>query len=397
MKKYNIIKLFVALTICLSITVGCSNSLDEIVYSSVTEQNYEFSEEDFIPAILTVYPPLRNIPHHWGFWTTQEATTDAIVMPPTATGWDDGGIYRIMHYHLWNSEHRCLESIWNWFYQGVLLCNNVIEQIENGKIPAPSTAIKEQGLAELRTIRAYYYWLICDNFGDAPLVTTMEQVLPEKTSRKEIYDFIVSELNSSILQLSETHSGEMYGRMNRWAGKALLANVYLNAEVYTGEAHWEECIAQCDEIMNSGKFELSSNYKDSFKAQGAETSKEILFTIPFDKVLGAGNIFHMVSWQSELRKKFNLAITPWGSGTSMAITQFIDTYQEGDSRLDDTWLHGQQYDSEGNMLYGIYEHPGEPFIIGKDIPNASYVTEMQGYRMNKYEVEGGTTENSNTD
>ena len=377
--------------------ISCDNSLDEVVYSSVTEQNYNFSEEDFVPTLLSIYPPLRAFPQHWGFWTTQESTTDEIVMPPTATGWDDGGIYRVMHYHLWNSEHKCIEGMWGCFYEGILLCNKVIEQIENGKIPAPSSTLKEQGLAELRAMRAYYYWMVCDNFGDAPLVTTMEQVLPEKTSRKEIFDFIVNELKISIPQLNDVHSGEMYGRMNKWAGIALLANVYLNAEIYTGDAHWEECIAQCDEIINSGIFELSSNYKDAFRAQGVESSKEVLFTIPFDKVLGAGNIFHMVSWQSELRKKFDLAATPWGSGTSMAITQFIDTYQEGDSRLDDTWLHGQQYDSEGNMLYGIYEYPGEPLIINKDIPNASYVTEMQGYRMNKYEVEPGTTDNSNTD
>lgn len=396
MEKYNIIKWFIVSAICLSV-ISCDNSLDEVVYSSVTEQNYDFSEEDFLPTMLSIYPPLRSLPQHWGFWTTQESTTDEIVMPPTATGWDDGGIYRVMHYHLWNSEHKCIEGMWSWFYEGILLCNNIIEQIESGKIPAPSPTVKEQGLAELRTMRAYYYWMVCDNFGDAPLVTTMEQVLPEKTSRKEIFDFIVNELKTSIPQLNDTHSGEMYGRMNKWAGIALLANVYLNAEVYTGEARWEECIVQCDQIINSGKFELSSNYKDSFRAQGVESSKEVLFTIPFDKVLGAGNIFHMVSWQSELRKKFDLAATPWGSGTSMAITQFIDTYQEGDSRLDDTWLHGQQYDSEGNMLYGIYEFPGEPLNIGKDIPNASYVTEMEGYRMNKYEVEPGTTDNSNTD
>ena len=145
----------------------------------------------------------------------------------------------------------------------------------------------------------------------------------------------------AVSQLSETHSGDLYGRMNKWAVKALLANVYLNAKVYTGESHWSECIVQCDDIINSGKFELSSNYKDCFRTHNMESSIEILFTIPFERDNGTGNVYHMVSWQSELRKKFNLASTPWGSETSMAVIQFIDTYEEDDSRLENTWMHGQ--------------------------------------------------------
>ena len=91
------------------------------------------------------------------------------------------------------------------------------------------------GLAELRAMRAYYYWQICDNFGDAPLVTTTTMELPSKSNRKEIFDFIVKELKEIIPSLSEEQGGNFYGRMNKWAAKTLLANIYLNAKVYTGE------------------------------------------------------------------------------------------------------------------------------------------------------------------
>ena len=136
-------------------------------------------------------------------------------------------------------------------------------------IPSPSVTEKQTGLAELRALRAYYYWILFDNFGDIPLVTTMSQDLPEKTPRAEVYNFVVRELSEVIPSLNEEQGGNMYGRINRWAGKAILANVYLNAEVYTGTARWNECLSQCNDIINSGKCDLSPEFKDSFRAQGA--------------------------------------------------------------------------------------------------------------------------------
>ena len=396
-KLYQKIKIGVVSILLICLMVECSNDLTEEVFSSITQSSYNFTENDFEAVIACVYPPMRGFFSHTAYWTAQEISADVIVSPPTATGWYDGGQYMRFHYHNWNSEQSNVNSFWSWMYRGALLANNAIAQIEENQVPAPSPAAKESGLMELRAARAFYYWLICDNFGDAPLVTTVTLELPEKNSRKEIYDFVVSELLEVIPKLSDVQGNNMYGRFTKWAAKALLANVYLNAEVYTGVARWNECIAECNDIINSGKHELSPNYKDSFRSTGVETSKEVLFTVPYDKTLATGNDMHMRSWQGELRKKFDLEVTPWGSGTTMAITQFVDTYDEDDSRIDDTWLRGPQYDIDGNMLYGIYDEPGEPFIIVKDIPDGSYVKEFEGYRMNKFEVARRTPTNSDTD
>ena len=199
-------KFFLALC-CSGTIVSCSNDLDEKVYSKITEQTYNYTVDDFSPSIASVYSQLRSFPSHGGYFTTQEVSADAIVMPPNASGWDDGGVYRRMHYQTWNSEQGHVSEIWSNFYQGALLCNKVIEQIENGILPASSEADKTMGLAELRAMRAYYYWQICDNFGDAPLVTTTTMELPSKSNRKEIFDFIVKELKEIIPSLSEEQGG----------------------------------------------------------------------------------------------------------------------------------------------------------------------------------------------
>lgn len=395
MKTY--IKILIASAAFSGSLFSCSNDLTEKVFSDVTQQSYKYTTEDFYPIIANSYSYLRSFPSHHGFFCTQEVAADAIVMPPNASGWDDGGVYRRMHYHTWNSEQSHVLNIWNLFYQGALISNNSMDLIEKDIVPSPSTEEKEQGLAELRAMRAFYYWMICDNFGDAPLVAEVTSDLPGKSTRREIYDFVVKELNEVIPILSEEQGGKQYGRMNKWAAKALLANIYLNSEVYIGEAKWADCIAQCNDIIQSGKYALSPDYKEPFRATGVENSKEIIFTIPFDRDYGGGNYMFMFSWHGELKKKYLTEATPWGSGSAMGVTQFINTYDENDSRLEDTWLIGPQYAADGTQLVGSYDMKGEPFVYVKEIPSANYTKEMEGYRMNKYEVLPGSAYNTTTD
>ena len=382
---------------CSASLLSCSNDLDEKVYSKITEQTYNYTTNDFKPSVASVYSYLRNYADHWGYFCAQEVSADAIVMPPNASGWDDGGVYRRMHYQTWNSEQDHVKNIWSWFYQGALLCNKVIEQIETGIIPASSDAEKAEGLAELKAMRAYYYWQICDNFGDAPLVTAPSSDLPAKSSRKEIFDFVEKELLEAIPNLNEEVGGNYYGRMNKWSAKALLANLYLNATVYVNESRWDDCIAQCNDIINSGKFHLTENYNESFRATGTENCKEIIFGIPYDMKLAGGNNLYMFSGHGELKKKYNTEATPWGCGSAMGVTQFIDTYNPNDSRLADTWLMGEQLAADGSPLYGTYDKMGEPLVYTKDLPDGNYTSEMEGYRMNKFEVLSGPESGYSTD
>src|SRR5690606_39757088 len=97
--------------------------------------------------------------------------------------------------------------------------------------------------------------------------------------RKQLYDFVVNELIEVIPSLSE-EVAPMYARMNVWAAKALLAKIYLNAQVYTGEAQWANVIAQTDDIIRSGAFRLDSDYKNVFSPTNHE-SPEIIFLVPY--------------------------------------------------------------------------------------------------------------------
>ena len=371
--------------------LGCNNDLNEITYSDASASKYKF--DDPFSAMGVVYAKLRNDFGHWDWLGIQETTSDEMCHPANASGWDDGGIYKRMHLHTWNSETPQLANGWNNFYAGVLSANRVIGQIRSGQVPV-GKASKASLIGEMRVARALYYWLLLDNFGDVPLDTTAVQgeMLP-KTPRKDIYQFVVNEITQAIPSLSENNDKLMYGRFNKWGAKALLANIYLNAQVYGDAAKYTECMTQCNDIINSGKYNLESNYKNIFITNN-ETSPEIIFSVPFDEKVGTGLYPEMFSWNGAFKAKSNMQATPWGFGAVMAVPQFIDTYDPTDQRLSDTWLMGAQLKLNGDP---ILASDGTPFVLTKDLPDGLYTNEKEGYRMNKFEVKVGAFNNLSND
>jgi len=369
------------------IFASCNNNLDEVVYSELTEESYTYTNA--YQAIGVAYANMRGLISHQNFYMVQETSADAIVMPANASGWDDGGIYRRMHEHTWNSESMQMNNMWNTLYAGVINTNRVIDQLRNGTVPPPADLSSESLVAEVRTIRAFFYWLLIDNFGDVPLITTRSDELPEKTERSTIFQFIVTELTESIPSLSEEKNVLYYARFNKWAAKTLLANVYLNAEVYTGQPMWQEALNECDDVIKSGKYQLESDLKAAFRTENTGSS-EIIFALPFDENQAGGFSVHMFSLHGSLRNKFDMLTTPWGAGSAKGISQFIDTYDESDQRLPAFWMIGPQYASDGRTpLVGSYDQGGKPLIFTKDLPDGIYTGEAEGYRMNKFEVKTG--------
>jgi hypothetical protein len=297
-----------------------------------------------------------------------------------------------MHYHTWNSEQGEIKSAWNATWKGIGLCNNALAQMEINQLGLDDATLKA-AIAELRALRAYYYWVVLDNWGDAPLVKAPTQELPVKTSRKDIYDFVVLEITEAIPYLSEEQGGAQYGLMNKWAAYALLARTYVNAEVYTGKAMWKEAIDACDAIIKSGKFQLSDNFRDNFLADQGKmvANKEIIFAIPFDQSLATGFQLHLYSWGAPVKDAFNIASTPWGSGCAMAVPEFVATYDEDDSRLENSFLVGTQYKyGTDTPIKCIYDAVDKDLAYTREIQSGNFTMEWEGYRMNKFEVLPGT-------
>ncbi|MDO6435441.1 RagB/SusD family nutrient uptake outer membrane protein [Flavitalea sp. BT771] len=366
---------------------GCKGDLKEITYSDLSAQTYKYT--DAYAAMGIAYANLRGLFSHSNWYMLQETSSDELVMPANSSGWEDAGIYKRIHLHTWNSENPQMINMWLQLYAGVTNCNRVLDQLDKDVIPPAAGTTKEGLIGEMKVLRAFYYWQICDNFGNAPLVNSTATELPSTAKRQEIYDFIVKDINDALPSLSENTDKLMYGRFNKWAAKALLANIYLNAEVYTGQAKWQECLAQCNDILGSPGYHLEGAYKDIFKTQN-ENSSEIIFAVPFDENQGQGFFVEMYSWHGAMKDKYNMQATPWGSGSAQGIPQFIDTYSSDDHRLGDTWLMGPQFKSDGvTPLKGSYDKNGQPLNFVNHLPDGLFTSETEGYRMNKFEVKTG--------
>jgi len=367
---------------------SCTN-LDEEVYSEVLERNFQPTERDLPYILAPVYAPFRTLMFGWqGYFDLQEEPADAIVTPVRPNGWDDGGTYRRMHQHNWTSEQWQPTNTWNQAYSAISRANRVIMQIEDGSLPLPEE-VGRNAIAELRAARALAYYLLLDNHGNVPIVTDYrDDSLPEQSTRQEVYDFVITELTEAMPLLSE-EVAPMYGRMNRWAAKALLAKIYLNAEVYTGTPQWGKVIQEADDVINSEAYSLDLNYSDMFTYTN-ENSGEIIFAVPYDEIYGTGSQIHMKTLDPLSRLVYAMSAGPWGG--NCAVPQFIDTYDPDDGRLYDTWIQGPQYHATtGEEVINYVKHvPG----IGGDGTSAP---SNAGFRIGKYEIKKGATNNLDND
>jgi len=376
MKKKNTIYFFLASMMGAASLYSCTD-LKEEVYSEVLSSSYQPTEKDLPAIVAPVYSSLRALMLGWqGYFDLQEESADAIITPVRPNGWDDAGTYRRMHQHTWTSLQWQPENAWQSAFRSITTANRVLSQIADGDIPI--TVGKDNIIAELRAVRAFAYYLLLDNHGNVPIVTDFKDIsIPQQRTRKEVYEFIIKELTEVMPNLSDNASAT-YGQMNRWAAKALLAKIYLNAEVYTGTAQWAKAIEQADDVIKSGKYMLDANYSDVFTWTNFN-SKEIIFAIPYDEIYGTGNQIHMKTLDPLSRTVYPLNAQPWGG--NCAVPQFIDTYDAEDSRLTDTWIMGAQKNASGTTV----------ITYAKAVPSMERTAVTDGYRIGKYKIKPNAT------
>lgn len=174
---------------------------------------------------------------------------------------------------------------------GITKANTILEDLGSGA--------SAQMKAPARAIRAYYTWILMDSYGDTPILDKVQaegSVVP-RSSRKEVAEWIESELNDIIPALTDDVTENTYGKPTKWMAEALLAKLYINWPVYTAESvdqydaatvanpKLDACIAACDEIINSGKFNLGSvDYLHKFSYDNGWQVEDFIYAIPYDAI-----------------------------------------------------------------------------------------------------------------
>jgi hypothetical protein len=214
------------------------------------------------------------------YWEHQELPTDEAII-----GWNDIGLPE-MNTGLWGSASTMVVAMYYRVFFQITLANEFLRQTTDAVLASRGvgSTLRTQILqyrAEARFLRALSYWHGIDLFGDIPLVTEDDPIgiAPAQATRADIYAFIVSELTAIRTQLPAA-GASTYGRATTGAADLLLANVYLNAGVYTGTPHYDLALTAAAAVI-AGPYSLDPVYRHLFQADN-NTSPEIVFPITFD-------------------------------------------------------------------------------------------------------------------
>ena len=246
-------RIIIAFSVISTLLIGCTD-LDDVLYDRIPIDEYT---ADPILKMSPIYAPMRDFCDWSGWWFAQELTGDGVVCPTRGGDWDDGGKWRVLHQHTWDNNTEAVNSMWSRFYKGVTEANKFIEE----QIIFEGDPIIDEAIAKAKILRAYYYYLLIDNYGHVPYVINFvgadEQ--PRKNYRAQIFSRIVEEVEESVelIQPSTSKTGVTKGMA--WS---LLAKLYLNHAVYTGNedpAYWQKAEVVCDSIIDRLSYSLEGD------------------------------------------------------------------------------------------------------------------------------------------
>lgn len=324
--------------------MACHN-LEVPVTTALTPDVFPQTPAQFVQAAGPTYNSFRQN-FALEYWFLQSLSTDEAILPARGGNWYDGSRYEQHHKHTWTPDNAHVSGAWNWLTTTISTSNQNIFLIAK----APESSAKQTSLAELRTMRAVCFFMMMDLWGNVPLSTKFGDTTSVSTSpRAEVFKFIEKEVQESLPNLSAAVGQETYGRPNKFTAYALLAKMYLNAEVYTGTARWNDAILACDNIISSGKYALENDYRKMFFINNGPQIKEFIFAIPYDASAPNGYMFYArYSMPRALRTKFSLPYTP--SSPASTLPEYFAYFNDAKDQRNQQWITGKQYDYKGNPV-----------------------------------------------
>ncbi len=331
----------------------------DLLFDTATNENFGNTDAELVSLVAAAYTDL-----YGGFGSDgsimrlEEVPSDEIVVPTRGPDWGDGGHWVRLKLHTYTPADGGPTNTWNYLFKGVNDCNRVISLLEPKGTPSANKFI-----SELKALRAiYYYWLL-DLFGNVPISTDFTKTdPPPNNTRKEVYDFVEKELLAVLPDLEKTgpNDNATYGRVNYYTAQAVLAKLYLNAQVYTGTAQWDKAIAACDDIINSGKYALMPNYSDNFKKEN-RGSTEFIWVIPYDEIKARGFQLPHMTLHMESQESYKMTAQPWNGWAS--VQEFYNSY------IDPAQNPGPQgtvvgLDPKGTPTTGTKDKRLTNFIVG---------------------------------
>lgn len=431
---------------CLALVLvlsSCNDPLNESINSEVTSDQFFKTDKEFISALGDAYNVLSAWGLHAGYVSMNQIATEEAIITQKGTDWEDGGIWIRLQRHQQVYDDAQYNTAWTFLFSGVNNANRLIFQFES--LIEDGSADPEQAeafISELKVLRAFYYYLLLDSFGNVPIITSFEDA-PEEPSqpsqnfqqgRTAVFDFVEKELTENISAISDDPNST-YGRVNQDVAHMILAKLYLNAHVYKdlgrGSSAYDEylnkAVEQTNAIINSGNYSLASDYSANFSTNNSG-SPENIFVVPYDKVFLQGFNLAQMTLHYQSQSTFSLESQPWNGYAAMEemYVKYIDpqknpgpqgevwgteatSSEDGLNKIQGTqdarlsnFLVGPQYSSSGERLTDPgatdADPNGAPITFTPEIKNLEPNGLRQGgARIGKFEFASGASANLSND
>lgn len=410
---------FFALSV-LALSLSLTSCLDETPKDQIPETEiYDSANSLYVNAVASLYNYIGAHEEGEGLQGTcrgiydyNTLTTDEAIIPIRGGNWYDGGLWENMYDHTWTATDTDLYNVWKYLYKVIVLSTKSLETIEKHKALLTEQQRVDYA-AEVRAVRAMYYYYAMDMFGRIPILQSSTQKTADirQSNRSDVFWYVVKELQDVAPLLANEHSnlqGNYYGRVTRPVAWFLLAKLSLNAEVYTDDDWtdssrpdgktimfdidgnkknaWQTCVHYCDLITAAG-YTLEADYTKNFAVHN-EGSSENIFTIPLDKNLYL-NEFHYL-FRSRHYAHGGAYSGASENGTcatlhTMAVNGFGT--ETPDARLDMNFYTGKvEVDGKYVTLDDGTPLEYKPLAVEKNLTASPYL-ETAGARMKKYEVD----------
>lgn len=328
------------LIILVAIVLASCSDLDIAPKSQLTDQSSFKAKGEFLNGLAGVYTTLNC----WSEVVYKPgSSTDEMIFP--ARGGDWKGDLQPMFEHTWTPNNGEIGGIYSGLSKIIAVSNTYIDVIDASSFKDDSEVEIMKG--EARFVRAFGYFLMCDYFGNVPLVTSSiydPNNLPKQATRAEIYDFVKTELidlSTNVLPLVNS-----YGRVDKYAAETLLAKLYLNSQVYLGQPNQNlsDIVMLTSDILDNSSYSLDPDFKHIFSWNNDINNQEIIFSMVCDsRNTAAQNISYLFSI-TDLTAKYGSFAGGWNGCATLPT--FYNSFEANDIRRN-MWIVGPQFAADG--------------------------------------------------
>lgn len=303
MKKYRLSRLVLLMTgsfIMLMGNTSCLDDLDRFPTNDLTSEKVYSTFAGYKGVMAKVYGSYSQVGNDLTgkdditmgdgasadfircFFNLQCLTTEEAICT-----WTDSGIPDL-NFMNWSSNNTFISGLYYRSLYQIALANEFLRESTDGKVSErgitgnEATEIK-YFRAEARFLRAFQYWVLMDVFGNPPFVdenSPIGKYLPPQIKRADLFKYIESELVAIQDLLKDPRTNE-YGRADKAACWALMARMYLNAEVYTGTNRYTDAITYASKVIGAG-YTLKPNFGELFMADNNLDNPEVILSINYD-------------------------------------------------------------------------------------------------------------------